>query len=631
MSPSRALQSLRWLSNNGRLQWQLDRLKPPKVIGKVRKARSQAVVVEPPMLLTLEGRIIEMQQARDPAWTAALSSWLVASGCLRYKHLCLSTPVKISREFFHGHCRKGKQSHNRQGFDWCAPARFSNGWHWADKWLEDYQGRQVRHLLYSWRRLLPTVGSLIRLQDAEIDWQDKVEERVATPFHYSGGKYALSMRTKMRAFLVAAKVADCEAWETVTEEEVAEADEEAKIKAAQACRGDTEVIWAQAPQTTALKRRFSLSQSLVHGARERMRKPAPSARAMPARLGEIFLTGHLKNGTALCPDFNTGECRQDPCAREHLCAMLQQTGRACGGRHPASECRAKRRMTEAKLRELGLPVPADPVEAGATRPAGAPSEAPAQKRRRILPPPLPIAPAGPMSSRPSAEEPASVDTRRPAEPAELPGNFLEIPECLDLNPADSKWDRLATVQEKSAQTPSTTTCGEEASFWRASPRQSRPQPFQRAASRWFASRRGWPSGKVCPCPGLTWRLRHRPRRPTAGGLGQGVAPGAALALPRGRRHRPLHGGASPGRSCCGDVAGDAEGNQPNGRTGEIRRCRDVEITKTLQDRKLAGWVHQALASSSAVHRFHGHCEEPGPHQYGQGIPAMPAQAGGAPS
>ena len=79
LSPSRALQSLRWLSNNGRLQWQLDRLKPPKIIGKVRKARSQAVVVEPPMLLTLEGKIIEMQQARDPAWTAALSSWLVAA------------------------------------------------------------------------------------------------------------------------------------------------------------------------------------------------------------------------------------------------------------------------------------------------------------------------------------------------------------------------------------------------------------------------------------------------------------------------------------------------------------------------------------------------------------------------
>ena len=33
--------------------------------------------------------------------------------------------------------------------------------------------------------------------------------------------------------------------------------------------------------------------------------------------------------------------------------------------------------------------------------------------------------------------------------------------------------------------------------------------------------------------------------------------------------------------------------------GEIRGCRDVEITKTLQDRKLARWVHQTLASSSA--------------------------------
>ena len=66
-----------------------------------------------------------------------------------------------------------------------------------------------------------------------------------------------------------------------------------------------------------------------------------------------------------------------------------------------------------------------------------------------------------------------------------------------------------------------------------------------------------------------------PRRPTAGGLGQGVAPGAALALSRRRRHRPLHGGASPSRSCCGDVAGDAEGNQPGGRGGrdqEMPRC-----------------------------------------------------------
>ena len=121
-------------------------------------------------------------------------------------------------------------------------------------------------------------------------------------------------------------------------------------------------------------------------------------------------------------------------------------------------------MTEAKLRELGLPVPADPVEVGATCPAGAPSEAPAKK-----PPPLPIAPAGPMSSRPSAEElreAAAADHVVDVEDAEflprwIPGARQSQPrsratswECLGLNPADSKWDRLATVRGKSAQIPS---------------------------------------------------------------------------------------------------------------------------------------------------------------------------------
>ena len=108
-----------------------------------------------------------------------------------------------------------------------------------------------------------------------------------------------------------------------------------------------------------------------------------------------------------------------------------------------------------------LPVPADPAVVGATRPASAPSEAPAKKRRRTLPLPLPIAPAEPMSSKPSAEElraaaaaapattmddkgPAPADTRRAAEPAGAPGGFLAIPECLDLNAANSKRHRLAT-------------------------------------------------------------------------------------------------------------------------------------------------------------------------------------------
>ena len=237
-------------------------------------------------------------------------------------------------------------------------------------------------------------------------------------------------------------------------------------------------------------------------------------------------------------------------------------------------------------------MPADPVEVGATRPAGAPSEAPAQKRRRILPPPLPIAPAGPMSSRPSAEElreaaaanrvvevedaevgevPASVDTRRPAEPAELPGNFLEIPECLDLSPADTVWG-------KSAQTPSLiyNNVRGGALFLAGIPTAVTAAAFPACSLQvvCFAERLAQRQG--VPLSGAHveyFAIAHADRRQEDWDRGWPLAP----ALPRGRRHRPLHGGASPGRSCCGDVAGDAEANQPGGRSGgdpEVPRCGD---------------------------------------------------------
>ena len=273
---------------------------------------------------------------------------------------------------------------------------------------------------------------------------------------------------------------------------------------------------------------------------------------------------------------------------------------ACGGRHPASECRAKRRMTEVKLRELGLPVPADPVEVGATRPAGAPSEAPAQKRRRILPPPLPIAPAGPMSSRPSAEElreaaaadrvvevedaeigevPASVDTRRPAEPAEIPGNFLEIPECLGLNPADSKWDRLATVRGKSAQTPSLiyNNVRGGALFLAGIPTAVTAAAFPACSLQVVCFPERLAQRQGVPLSGAHveyFAIAHADRRQEDWDR---VWPLVRRSLYHGDvvDHRPLHGGASPSRSCCGDVAGDAEGDQPGGCSGgdpEMPRC-----------------------------------------------------------
>jgi hypothetical protein len=56
---------------------------------------------------------------------------------------------------------------------------------------------------------------------------------------------------------------------------------------------------------------------------------------MPDQLGGKVLTATLKNGKALCPEFLADECPNpaDDCPfGAHLCAVLQQSGRACGGK-----------------------------------------------------------------------------------------------------------------------------------------------------------------------------------------------------------------------------------------------------------------------------------------------------------
>ena len=66
---------------------------------------------------------------------------------------------------------------------------------------------------------------------------------------------------------------------------------------------------------------------------------------MPDQLQGKVLTATLKNGKAICPEFQTGECPNpaDNCPfGVHLCAILQKSGRACGGKHGAGVCNIKR-------------------------------------------------------------------------------------------------------------------------------------------------------------------------------------------------------------------------------------------------------------------------------------------------
>ena len=65
--------------------------------------------------------------------SALLGSWLVAAGCLRYRHLQVAEPRRISTTAFHGHCRRGKEARLRiTGFDFAICARFSSSWSWTE-------------------------------------------------------------------------------------------------------------------------------------------------------------------------------------------------------------------------------------------------------------------------------------------------------------------------------------------------------------------------------------------------------------------------------------------------------------------------------------------------------------------
>ena len=239
------------------------------------------MVVEPPLLSHLEDRISAMCKAGDARWTALLGQWLVGVGVLRYKHLNLSTVLKITPSTVHCFCTKGKQAKLRQGFYWCVPATFSNRFAWTKPWVDqflllsparrkhcglvfDMRGRpwsrlesvratqdEFRAVLeepslltsYSWRRLGTTVGLLANFSVPQLaalgDWGDRISDTQAKmPVHYAGSRYALSRFCKHYAYYVASHVRDYTAWEVIPPPAVDEACRLAKDRAALAVEQD---------------------------------------------------------------------------------------------------------------------------------------------------------------------------------------------------------------------------------------------------------------------------------------------------------------------------------------------------------------------------------------------------------
>ena len=332
----------------------------------------------------LEDRIVEMHAVGDERWSVLLAPWVMAFGCLRYAHIARSEPRRLTAAFLHCRCPKGKQKHAREGFDFVVPATFANGFFWAKEVLEAYrtlaparqrlaglcfsdEGRpwtilEVQETMqnemavfldnpedittYSWRRMAPTVAQLLECRPEEMaalgDWQNKGEQpevgRMA--FHYySSAKYAASIKVKSLVWGATAKADQQPAlggdptgrvggrpqpWLS-RGRQIAEARSSANLG-----------LVAELPGCE--KEAEAVSAVCGSGATAREEAEAAPAPQMPDQLNGKVLTATLKNGKAICPDFQTDECPNpaDTCPfGVHLCAILQKSGRACGGKRGA--------------------------------------------------------------------------------------------------------------------------------------------------------------------------------------------------------------------------------------------------------------------------------------------------------
>ena len=114
------------------IQW------PRRVASRPHK-RGQAAVMEPSMVNHLERRIVQMFAAGEERWSALLGGWLVMAGVLRYKHVTMAEPRKITQSALHAHCLKGKQKKLRQGFSFMIPSTFLSGFPWAEVFFEAWK------------------------------------------------------------------------------------------------------------------------------------------------------------------------------------------------------------------------------------------------------------------------------------------------------------------------------------------------------------------------------------------------------------------------------------------------------------------------------------------------------------
>ena len=413
---SRALAGLKWLAKTGTLGLELggyDFRQNPQ------KEPKQAAVLVPTMVPILEQAVQDMYQANNPLWRVLVGLWCCMTGCLRFEHLRRASPMRLSRSTFHFHCNRGKQRGNRAGFDFAVPAVFCSGWPWARLWLKSWQalpqgaqtysglpfdaagapfttaqaikvaqdiftphvGADVTSLLsYSFRRVGPTYANLAGWaasdQLALGDWLDTTKQKaqgITMPLRYSGARYTTSVRRKHWLAGSIGVLTSFATWDEIPGAELAKAESTGAAMMEVAIQRDLRTEWQSPIRLRETKPRFNVPRTL----------PLPDRveYMIPRKINGKRVSASLRDGARLCVEYQRGRCSgPSPCpAGQHRCAILVQSGRVCGGSHPAKECRENRAVLASPSPEREGTRPK--VAAVVLRPrAGAPKASTAQAK-----------------------------------------------------------------------------------------------------------------------------------------------------------------------------------------------------------------------------------------------------------
>eukprot|EP00435_Cladocopium_sp_Y103_P057937 s497_g20.t1 len=413
--------------------------------------KGQAPVAEPPLIQALEQRIEELFTVGDERWSVLLGCWMMCFGCLRYVHITRSEPRKLTASFLHCRCQKGKQQQLREGFDFAIPAHFLTGWYWAKEVVEAWRSlapsrQRAAGLCFSEEGRPWTIKEVQESMQVEMgvlvdnpedlttySWRrekSQLPETGRMALHYSSAKYAASLRVKALVWGATPSLGDHLSWDSITPEMAEEAKQAGLAEREKFLRQDRNPVWASTNSFQDFRKRLKLSQKFVQKA-EKAREEAASSTApkMPASLAGKVLTATLKNGQPLCPNFQTDSCTNEAGScplGAHLCAALQQSGRACGGKHGAEVCHSKRVV------KASTPLPSTPGPSSTKVPAATGGRAAFGRKR----------PAEPdeeaSSSAPAPKVPKAKGSARPKSPVHGPKAKPKTVPVAAITPAAKK-------------------------------------------------------------------------------------------------------------------------------------------------------------------------------------------------